>query len=169
MTSIHHMPRVAFAQYCQLETQSNFFSHTILTWISAIHLKLKFKINGVDESKTEHDMTGYSGTITHSKSTVIIQDEEPIYRWELYRKDLISLTSSHKSLHSSVFTSETKFRSWTHGFPFMPPPPVFTLPHLFSLHFFNLKRLILYLTLSNSHNLTLYKVKTVSPNPNYKP
>ena len=57
------MPRVAFAQYCQLETQSNFFSHTILTWISAIHLKLKFKINGVDESKTEHDMTGYSGTI----------------------------------------------------------------------------------------------------------
>ena len=46
--------------------------------ISAIHLKLKFKINGVDESKTEHDMTDYSDTITHSKSTVIIQDEEPI-------------------------------------------------------------------------------------------
>ena len=54
------------------------FPHTFPTWISAIHLKLKFKINGVDESKTEHDMTGYSGTITHFKSTIIIQDEEPI-------------------------------------------------------------------------------------------
>ena len=69
---------IAHAQQCQPETQSSFFSHTIPTWISAIHLKLKFKINGVDESKTEHDMTDYSDTITHSKSTVIIQDEEPI-------------------------------------------------------------------------------------------
>ena len=54
------------------------FPHTFPTWISAVHLKLKFKINSVDKSKTEHDMTGYSGTITHFKSTIIIQDEEPI-------------------------------------------------------------------------------------------
>ena len=72
------MPGTAHAQQCQPETQSNFFSHTILTWISAVHLKLKFKINGVDESKIDHNMTGYNGTITHSKSTIIIQDEEPI-------------------------------------------------------------------------------------------
>ena len=65
-------------QQCQPETQSNFFSHNIATWISAVHLKLKFKINGVDESKTEHGMTDYSGIITHSKSMVIIQDEKPI-------------------------------------------------------------------------------------------
>ena len=54
------------------------FLHTFPTWISAVHLKLKFKINGVDESKIDHNMTGYNGTITHSKSTIIIQDEEPI-------------------------------------------------------------------------------------------
>ena len=29
-------------------------------------------MNGVDESKTDHDMTGYSGTKTYFKSTVII-------------------------------------------------------------------------------------------------
>ena len=71
--SVHHMPRTAHAQQCQPETQSKLFPHTFPTWISAIHLKLKFKINGVDERKTEHDMTSYSGKITHSKSTVIIQ------------------------------------------------------------------------------------------------
>ena len=47
-------------------------AHTFPTWILAVHHKLKFKIKGVDESKTEHEMTGYSGTITHFKSTVII-------------------------------------------------------------------------------------------------
>ena len=63
----------AHAQQCQPETQSKIFPHTFLTWISIVHLKLNFKINGVDESKTEHNMTSYNGTITHSKSTVIIQ------------------------------------------------------------------------------------------------
>ena len=62
-TSHARKSRTAHAQQCQPETQSKIFPHTFPTWISAVHLKLKFKINGVDESKTEHDMTGYSGTI----------------------------------------------------------------------------------------------------------
>ena len=43
-----------------------------------------------------------------------------------------------------------------HDFPFTPPPPLFTLPHLFSLHFFSLRLSILYLlsqTLTISHSI----------------
>ena len=57
-------------------------------------------------------MTGHSGTITHSKSTVIIQRWKANLtvriKWE--RWNISKTLTSLFSLHSSVFTSETAFQ-----------------------------------------------------------
>ena len=168
--SVHHMPRTAHAQQCQPETQSKLFPHTFPTWISAVHLKLKFKINGVDERKTEHDMTSYGGKITHSKSTVIIQ------RWRAnltvrIKWERSSISKTLTSLFTLQFSLQRQSSGHGHGFPFTPPPPLFTLPHLFSLHFFSLRLSVLYLlsqTLTISHSIR-YKPFLQIQIPKYKP